>query len=224
LSLLLAGLIVVAITPSSSGTGADGDATVVVVRADQATVVRFEAPAALPIVAPVGHHGLALTTMSAVGRATTHDTVAVQLPTGQVIEVVVVSVDEASGLAVVELPEGVTTETFAVAAAEPDTLGPDDTVMVHGDQPEVMSVAALRSAAVDEGTPVSDGEGNLLGVCTVDEDRTTLMATDADAVATDATPTTTPSTDVAPTGTPPAETDESVTPAAATAAATTGTG
>ena len=96
--------------------------------------------------------------------------------------------------------------------------------MVHGDETQVMSVAALRSAAVEEGTPVTDGEGNLLGVCTVDEDRTTLMAADAQAMVTDATPTTPPSTTVDPVDTSRVEPDESVTPVVATAGATTGTG
>ena len=179
LSLLLVGLLVVAITPGPSGSDADGVTTVVAVRADQASAVRFDA---VPIVAPVGDHGLALTTRSAVGGSSGGDEVAVQLPNGAVVDAAVVSVDEGRGLAVVSIPDGVTTETFAVADAQGETLAPDDTVMVHGAEPEVMSVAVLRATEVDEGTPVSDGDGNLLGLCTVEQDATTLMAADASAM------------------------------------------
>ena len=42
LSLVLVGLLVVAITPGSSGSDADGVTTVVAVRADQASAVRFD--------------------------------------------------------------------------------------------------------------------------------------------------------------------------------------
>ena len=107
-----------------------------------------------------------------------------QLPNGQVVDAaVVVSVDEERGLAVVSIPDGVTTETFAVADAEGETLAPDDTVMVHGDG-AAGDVGRLPSAPPrsDEGTPVSDGEGNLLGLCTVEQDATMLMAADASAM------------------------------------------
>jgi len=82
-----------------------------------------------------------------------------------------------------------------------------------------MSVAALRATDVDEGTPVSDGEGNLLGLCTVDRDTTTLTAADASAMRSGTVATTAPS---APTTVerPPVET---VSPVVETAATTSGT-
>ena len=219
LSLLLVGLLVVAMTPASSGSDADGVTTVVAVRADQASAERFDE--AVPVVAPVGDHGLALTTRSAVGRSTGGDEVAVQLPNGEVVDAAVVSVDEARGLAVVSIPDGVTTETFAVPDAEGETLAPDDTVMVHGAEPQVMSVAVLRATEVDEGTPVSDGAGNLLGLCTVEQDATMLMAADASAM-TAATGATTASTALSATTVDQAPV-ETVSPVVETAATTSGT-
>ena len=220
LSLLLVGLLVVAITPGSSGSDADGVTTVVAVRADQASAVRFDERASRSS-RPSAITGLALTTRSAVGRSTGGDEVAVQLPNGQVVDAAVVSVDEARGLAVVSIPDGVTTETFAVADAEGETLAPDDTVMVHGAEPQVMSVAALRATDVDEGTPVSDGEGNLLGLCTVEQDATMLMAADASAMTAGTVATTAP--------TAPSDSTverapvETVSPVVETAATTSGT-
>jgi hypothetical protein len=224
LSLLLVGLLVVAITPASSGSDADGVTTVVAVRADAASVVRFDDP--LPIVAPVGEHGLALTTRSAIGRSTGGDEVSVALPDGVVVEAAVVSVDESRGLAVVSIPDGVATETFAVVEDEGATLAPDDTVMVHGAQPQVMSVAVLRTTDVDEGTPVSDGEGNLLGLCTVEQDATMLTTADASAMSAGTTATTTATATAAPRPSTTLERRpvETVSPVVETAATTSGTG
>ncbi len=168
--LVLVALLAVAVTPSST-TSTDAPPTVAAVRAAPASLVpaslvHFEPEIAAPMVAPVGLGGLALTTAAAVrGMA---GELTVQLPSGQAVDAAVMSVDESRDIAVVSLPESVPTETFAVAAdASPPV--PADTVLVHSAEPIVVAVANLSTLEVSEGTPVSDGAGNLVGLCTLDE-------------------------------------------------------
>jgi hypothetical protein len=178
--LILVGLLAVAVTPSSTSSTADGPTTVAAGRAVPATLAGFTPSNALPVVAPVGERGLALTTASAVGDAV--EEIAARLPSGEIVEVVVVSVDHDRGLAVVALPAGVTTETFSVPDGQ--DLGPDDTVLVHAEEPIVVSLERLGSVDVGEGTPVTDADGNLLGLCTGGDgsDETTLAVADQAAV------------------------------------------
>lgn len=179
--LVLVALLAVAVTPTASTSTDEAPPSVVAVRAVPATFVRLDEPVeavaagGAPMVAPVGGDGLALTTASAVhgsgGRLT------VRLPSGQAVDVDVVSVDEARGMAVVSLPEQAPTETFALAAVSAAPV-PADTVLVHAVEPVVIAVDDLDTLDVGEGTPVSDGDGNLLALCTRDEFSQEMKLTD----------------------------------------------
>ena len=61
-------------------------------------------------------------------------------------------------------------------AAQPPR--PSDTVVIHGDQPKVVSLLDLAYLDVEEGTPVLDAAGELVGLCTGSYDGTTLMTVD----------------------------------------------
>lgn len=193
--LVLVALLAVAVTPSATTSTEEAPPTVVAVRAVPATLVGFETqtqtrtetrtetqtgPGAAaspdaPMVAPVGSRGLALTTASAVRGAT--GPLTVQLPSGRAIDVAVVSVDERRDIAVVSLPESMPTETFAVGT-DVEAPVPADTVLVHSAEPIVVAVSSLSTLDVGEGTPVSDGDGNLVGLCTRDETSAEMTLTD----------------------------------------------
>jgi hypothetical protein len=174
--LILVALLAVAVTPSSTTSTAsteDAPPTVVAVRAVPATLVRFGAESAPPMAAPVGSQGLALTTSAAVRDA--DGTLAVQLASGRVVEAAVMSIDDDGDLAVVSLPDVVPTETFVVPR-DAEAPVPSDTVKVHAETPVVVAVEALGALEVGEGTPVTDDDGHLVGLCSRDEagDETTL--------------------------------------------------
>lgn len=174
--LVLVALLAVAVTPSST-TSTDGPPTVAAVRAVPASLVHLGPEVTAPMVAPVGQGGLALTTAAAVrGRRAE---VTVRLPSGEAVEAAVMSVDEHRELAVVSLPESVPTETFAVVT-DTRPLVPADTVLVHSAEPVVVAVGSLATLEVSEGTPVSDGQGNLVGLCTLDEASAQPLLADVD--------------------------------------------
>lgn len=171
LSLLLVGLLAVSMTPERSAAPEAVSSSVSPVRVEPVTLVSTtETRVSLPMITPVGDDGLAVTTAGAIGAEATMLTA--RLPSGIVVEARVLSADNDDGLAVVALPDSVQDAGLGLADADPV---PSDTVLVHAEEPMVVAVRDLPGIDVDEGTPVTDGDGNLVGVCT-NGDRTALMS------------------------------------------------
>jgi hypothetical protein len=125
----------------------------------------------LPVVAPIATRGMALATETGVADRATFDA---RLPSGQVVHVEVVSSPSPDGLTMVSLPDGVTVATFTSGVSEP-VLGPDDTVLVHSADPFVLSMREVVTTRLSEGTPLTDADGRLLGLCSRDEGSTAVM-------------------------------------------------
>lgn len=175
-SLLLVGLLVITMTPdqtpSPTAAGSTvGDATAgrPVIAASTAAITAT----ALPVVTPIGDEGWAVTTWEAVGGET--GWIEARLPSGAAVEIEVIGSDPTTGLVVVTLPVSADTHGYQLAADRP---GPSDTVYVHGDQPKVVSLLELAELDVEEGTPVLDAAGELVGLCTDSYDGTALMTVD----------------------------------------------
>jgi hypothetical protein len=166
-----------------------------------------------PLVTPLGQAGWGVTTMSAVaGRSGRR--VEARLPSGEIVEVEIIATDRSAGLTVVSLPA---VEGYELAATEP---GPSDTVLVHTDPPLVVTMLELAALDVDEATPVLDEAGDLIGLCTYEDDRValaTVVTMPADRAATTL-PTTRP-----PATSPPSTTAPASSPATTTTTATTTT-
>lgn len=162
LALALIGLLALSMTP---GTSSDEAARSLI------TAAALRAPSDLPVVAPVSPQGMALATETAVADRSTFDA---RLPTGQVVHVSVVSDPSPEGLTMVSLPDGVTVATFLYGVAGAG-LEPDDTVLVHSADPYLLSVRELVTTRLSEGTPLTDAEGRLLGMCSLDGDSTEVM-------------------------------------------------
>lgn len=169
-TLLLIGLLAVAMTPERSGDPVAVSSSVSPVRVQPVTLVSAtETRVSLPMITPVGDDGLAVTTAGAIDPDTA--TLTARLPSGAVVEARVLSAEGDDGLAVVALPGSVPDAGMALADTEPV---PSDTVLVHAEEPMIVAFRDLPDVDVDEGTPVTDGDGHLVGVCT-NGDRTALM-------------------------------------------------
>ncbi|MBA3604712.1 MAG: hypothetical protein M3487_10915 [Actinomycetota bacterium] len=158
-SLLLVGLLAISMTPDRAGTPEAVSSTESGVRAIPVSALTR---VSLPMVTPVGNEGMGLTTLDALGADARW--INARLPSGEIVkgEVVATSGD----LALVELPPAIGTEGLDLAEDDPT---PDDTVMVHAAEPIVVSVADINTLDVDEGTPVTDAAGRLVGLCTGDD-------------------------------------------------------
>ena len=156
-SLLLVGLLAISMTPEQAGPPEAVSSTVSAVRAIPASALTR---VSLPMITPVGNEGMAVTTLDALG-AYSQERVEARLPSGEVVHGEVVATS--GGIALVELPPTVDAQGLDLAA---DDLMPDDTVMVHTAEPVVVSVGDIDELRVDEGTPVTDGDGRLVGLCT----------------------------------------------------------
>ena len=224
LSMLLVGVLAISMTPDRSSPES-AVSTITGLRTAPVTAIALDRPP-LPMVTPLGDGRWAVTTMSALaGRS---GLVHVRLPSGDVVDVQIIATDREAGLTVVSLPE---TEPggYELAAAEPS---PDDTVLVHSDPPQTVTMTELAAIDVDEATPVLDQAGDLIGLCTnerqgvalrtvatmPDDPTTTVAATEpttapSTAPATVATshPTTTPTTAPATTTMVPSTTSAPVT-------------
>ena len=154
LSLLLIGLLALTMTP---GRGADPVAVESTAAVTTTRLAALEQPS-LPMVTPLGDDGWAVTTSGAVGRRAA--TLSARLPSGDVVEVEVVRRDAESGVTLVSLPT--LTHGYELATS---SLEPSDTVLVHGADPQVMSLVDVADLDVAEGTPVLDGAGALVGIC-----------------------------------------------------------
>ena len=66
-------------------------------------------------------------------------------------------------MTLVSLPADPDAEHLEFAATQP---GPTDTVLVRSADPIVVTMDELATLEVDEATPVMDGRGRLVGLCT----------------------------------------------------------
>ncbi len=174
-SLVLIGLLALAVTPDHASTPIAGHATVgspgprsFPVAIASLTTTRAEDD--LPVVTPIGDEGWAVTTWEAVAGQTGWTDA--RLPSGEVVEIEILGKDRAAGLVVVTLP--VATEGYQLAASEPS---PTDTVYVNSDSPKVVMLDDLVWLDVQEATPVLDGAGALIGLCTGGGDKGTALMT-----------------------------------------------
>jgi hypothetical protein len=177
-SLLLIGLLAIAITPDRSPEPIAASSTLSDATAGPAALVTSTAsaavtPTALPVVTPVGDEGWAVTTWDAVGGET--GWMQAKLPSGAEVQIEVIGSDRATGLVVVTLPVSADTDGYQLAAQPPR---PSDTVVIHAPEPQVVSLLDLAYLDVEEGTPVLDAAGELVGLCTGSYDGTTLMTVD----------------------------------------------
>ncbi len=206
-SLLLVGLMVVSMTPARTGSPETASSTSAGTRSTPAGLQRAE----LPVVTPIGAQGLAVTTLTAVDG--TVGRLRARLPDGAIHTVTLLATDADSGLAVVELPAAARADSYELADEEP---APSDTVLVNGQPPVVVAMTDLAALDVEEGTPVLDGDGNLVGLCTgaAGQMALTAVATVPTAPPTTAPPATQPPTTRPPT-TPPTTTVPTTTPTTA---------
>ena len=196
LGLLLIGMLAISMTPERAASPETAASTISGLRTVPATAAALAQP---PLVTPLGEAGWGVTTMSAVaGRSGRR--VEARLPSGQIVDVEIVATDRSAGLTVVSLPA---VEGYELAATEP---GPSDTVLVHTDPPRVVTMLELAALDVDEATPVLDEAGDLIGLCTYEDDRVALatVVTMPDDRATTTVATTRPPATSPPTTTTPA--------------------
>ena len=177
-SLILIGLLAIAITPNRSREPIAANSTVSDEAASPAVILTSSSsaaitPTALPVVTPIGDDGWAVTTWDAVGGET--GWMQARLPSGDEVQIEVIGSDRATGLVVVTLPVSAETDGYQLATQPPR---PSDTVVVHAAQPKVVSLLDLAYLDVEEGTPVLDADGELVGLCTGSYDGTTLMTVD----------------------------------------------
>jgi hypothetical protein len=180
-SLLLIGLLVITMTPGrspspdavSSTVSETGPARPVNSAGAAAASTAAMTSTALPVVTPIGDEGWGVTTKEAVDGES--GWMHARLPSGAEVEIEVIGTDATTGLVVVTLPVSADTHGYRLAADRP---GPSDTVLVHADQPKVVPFVELADLDVEEGTPVLDAAGELVGLCTDSYDGTTLMTVD----------------------------------------------
>ena len=82
----------------------------------------------------------------------------VQLTNGPVVTAVVDAT--AAGVVVVSIASGA--DGHEIAATQPD---PEEIVTVLAEPPVTIAFAALTTLDAEEGTPVLDGDGELIGLC-----------------------------------------------------------
>ena len=208
LSLALVGLLVLTATPDRASDPSSAGASTT--REPAITFAALERPS-LPLVTPIGDDGWGVTTTGAVaGRS---GRMSARLPSGDVVNVEIVTSDQDTGLTVVSLPAP--EPGYELANASP---APSDTVLVNGRPPQVVAMDELATLDVDEGTPVLDDDGDLIGLCT-DGEQGTALRTVATMPSTTV-PSTPPSTAPAPSA-PPATVPATTTTAPPTTATTT---
>jgi hypothetical protein len=180
ISLILIGLLAIAVTPDRSPPPIAASSTIdeLSPRSAPAAIASSSALTtttrpSLPVVTPVGDEGWAVTTWEAIAGET--GWMDARLPSGEVVNVEVVGTDPAAGLVVVTLPASAETAGYELASDRPE---PSDTVYVNASQPKVVTLVDLAYLEVEEATPVLDGAGALIGLCTGSDDGTTLMTVD----------------------------------------------
>ncbi len=180
MSLILIGLLAIAVTPDRSPSPIAASSTVdelssrsVPVAIASSSALTTTTRPSLPVITPVGDEGWAVTTWDAVAGET--GWIDARLPSGEVVNVEVVGTDQGAGLVVVTLPASAETAGYELADDRP---APSDTVYVNARQPKVVTLVDLAYLEVEEATPVLDDAGALIGLCTGSNDGTTLMTVD----------------------------------------------
>jgi hypothetical protein len=107
---------------------------------------------------PIGDGGQALMTLSAIAPER-GDELDVRLTSGPVVTAVVDGTS--AGLVIVSI-----TSELAGHEIADDLPGPDEIVTVMADPPVTVAFSAVDTVEADEGTPVLDSDGNLVGLCT----------------------------------------------------------
>ncbi len=127
--------------------------------ADRGRVGGAAAVRAVPdaLATPIGDGHRAVMTMSGVA-ATSGTELDVQLTNGPVVTAVVDTTR--AGLVIVSITSNSNGHT--VAAAQP---GPDEIVTVLADPPVTIAFSAITTIDAEEGTPVFDHDGQLIGLC-----------------------------------------------------------
>lgn len=128
------------------------------------------------VVVPL-EHGLALMTQPEDEPVRGGETVVGALPGGVRVTALVVAADD--GLVVVSLPAAAG-RAYDMAPTGGDDPSPHDTVQVHGHELATVTLAALRELDVADGTPITDADGRLIGLCVEDpaSGATTMMVID----------------------------------------------
>jgi hypothetical protein len=152
LSLLLIGLLAISMTPDKGG------APETIASISSGSGLAADQPR-VPLVTPIGDDGWAITTTGAVKARS--GVMSARLPSGDIVDVEIVARDEDDGLTVVSLPTQ--TRGYHLARNRP---APTDMVAVHGVTTQVVEMLKVSTLDVEEGTPVVDGDGDLVGLCT----------------------------------------------------------
>lgn len=155
-----------ATTIAASGSGASPTT-----RVEQPTTTAvLQLQTAMAVALVPGH--FVATTAASVGEALN---VTVQLPSGENVAGTVYSVDQSSGIAVISLPDGVTTTPMSRSIAPI----PTDAAVVLTPAPSPVSVwrdatgtqvTADPDIQLPEGALVMDADSGLIGMCTIDTD------------------------------------------------------
>lgn len=156
-----------ATTPSTPRTTPSTPPTLVAPVATM-TLQKHDDPRPAVVAVAVGAKSLIVTTASAVNE---NDTVTLSMPSGEQVEATVLMVDKASGLAVLSTESAPVDGSFPVAA----TAQTGDVITVLGDTPATvtitiaddgtMSLDQWTKGDIAEGTPVVNGERELVGLC-----------------------------------------------------------
>jgi len=214
LGLLLVGVLVLTMTPRQSASPVAASSTVSALRSAPTPP---PGPPALPLVTPVGD-GWGVTTADAV-PGTDGERVEVRLVSGDIVDAEVVGTDPAGDVTLVSLPADPDAEHLEFAATQP---GPTDTVLVRSADPIVVTMDELATLEVDEATPVMDGRGRLVGLCTGSPDELRVAPVDAVRTPPPTTTTAAPTTTDAPTTVRPPTTVATTPPTSGRPTTTTG--
>jgi putative serine protease PepD len=137
-------------------------------------------PQGVPAAVALSGADYAITTASA---ATAQTTMSVALLDGPTVTVEVILVDQATGLAVVDLPDGVSVEPRAMSSGRDgesvSILGatPADAVLTMSSGAMVIELDAAVTVA--EAAPVINGAGQLVGLCTWNAGSASVVPLDA---------------------------------------------
>jgi len=148
LGLLAVGALLLSLTPRG------GDAPIAI---GATTLPRAGELTGMPMATPIGDGRMALTT----GEAVAGTEFNVILESGPVVTAVVDATE--SGIVVLSIT-GYGGDHHAIAAQLPDA---DEIVTVLAHPPITIAFADIGSVAADEGTPVLDDDGDLVGLCTL---------------------------------------------------------